>query len=514
VFSSWLIVLPDSTQANWSHVQQTVLGDYVMTTAILAAGILLLTLPLGVGAAWYVTQYEFLGRKTVRWLLVMPMAMPGYISAFAYGAMFDFAGPLQSALRDITGLERGEYWFPQVRSVGGAIWVLGFAMLPYVYLLSCAAFSGQSAVWREVAQSLNVNRTRFFWKVALPAARPFIAASAALVLMETLADIGTVGVLAVPTISSGIYRAWAYMHEPLIAARMAVILLIGAIIVLVLERSSRKRMMYSVRDLQPLPMRPTINGGNLCFALLCCWLPIMAGFLFPFLYLLRMLFFTFHMLDYTLLTRDMLDTLVVCSAAGMLICCFSLAVVLAQRKQTWWLRYGAIAANLGYALPGVVLAVGLLMLMGWLREITSVMLIGSLFTLLMALVIRYLAVGYNPLHSASTRISSEMDMAAASLGSNDWDIVRRVYLPLLRIPLCTAFLLVVLDVMKELPLTLILRPFGFKTLAVSAYDFASDDRAAQAAPFAITLIVLASIAIFLLQFIQRQERSYGQYRSQ
>jgi iron(III) transport system permease protein len=517
VLSSWLVILPDATQANWLHVKETVLTGYVFTTVTLCVGVLALTLPLGVAAAWFVTQYEFRGRKIVQLMLVMPLALPCYISAYTYGEMFDFSGPLQSTLREVTGLEKDEYWFPSMRSTGGAIWVFGFAILPYIYLLACAGFATQSPVWREVAQSVNVGRVRYFWTIALPAARPFIATSAALVLMETLADIGTVGVLGVPTISSGIYRTWTYMNEPLIAARMAGLLLVGIVFLIIIERSSRNHMSYSVSNIQAPQLRIPLEGRGVWYAMLICWLPIIAGFIFPLVYILRMfLFFSNNWLS-AALWSNILDTFIACGVTGILVCFFAFTMIIAEReifigqKKATWIRFSNIFANLGYAVPGVVIAVGLLILMGWLREMSSIILVGSFAGLFLAFVIRHITIGYNSLHGGSTRISSEMDMAAISLGSTHWNIVTRVYLPQLRVPLYIAFSLIVLDVIKELPLTLILRPFGFKTLAISAYDFASDDRAADSAPFALALILFASFIICLLQFIQNQEKSHARH---
>lgn len=511
VASSWVGALPPETASNWQHVREVLLDTYLAETLLFSVCVLAITVPLGVGAAWFVTRYEFRGRRTAQWMLILPIALPGYVSAFAYGALFDFAGPIQTAIREYSGLVKGEYWFFSMRNVGGAAWVMGFALIPYMYLIACTAFASQPQQWQHAAQSLGTSSRRFFWRIALPAARPFVAAGAALVLMEALADIGTVGVLGVSTLSSGIYRTWANMQEPLIAARLATFLLGLVFLLMLLERASRRNSAYSTREVAIRSVRTRLPKRCRIYAYVCCWLPVLAGFVVPVGFLLRVLPYSAHSPAWPGVARNMFDSVIACSVAGFLICGASLIMVLAERRKKNWLRYVNLFATLGYAVPGVVIAVGFLMLLGWLRESASIMLVGSIGALFAAYVVRYLAVGYNPLHGGAQRIPPELDMAAASLGSSPRAILKRVHLPLLRLPLCTAFLLVALDIIKELPITLILRPFGFKTLALSSYDFASDDRAAEAAPYALSLLALSCLVIFILHRVQKQESHHGQH---
>ncbi|MNJ98478.1 putative 2-aminoethylphosphonate transport system permease protein PhnV [compost metagenome] len=506
VLSAWWLPLSPETADTWVHIQETLLHSYIFETLWLCFGVAFICGTLGVTAAWLTSQFSFRGRAWLEWSLILPLAVPAYISAYAYGWLFEYAGPVQTALRSSTGLSRGEYWFPEFRSLGGAMWVLGLATTPYVYLLARTAFLSQPREWWEAAATLGTYPARFFRKIALPAARPFVATGIALALMETIADIGTVTVLGVPTVSAGIYRSWFYMSEPLVAARLAGLLLIFVFTLMGIESLGRRGMRYSSLRQAHNSEKPELSGGKALSALLVCLIPVAAGFILPVAILLRLFSyghsnaFSETLLDYLWQTirLGVLTGLIACFAAFLMVC--------AERFHSKWLRPVTALANLGYAIPGAVVAVGLMLLFGWLREFmdSTFIVTGTITGLLIAYTVRFMATAYSPLHGGMVRIPEEMDMAAASLGKGSWTTIARVHLPLLLMSLCAAFIMVFLDTVKELPATLILRPFDIKTLAVAAYEFASDDRQIEAAPYSLVLIAMSTIAVLGLHWLQKR----------
>ncbi|MDX9731763.1 MAG: iron ABC transporter permease, partial [Bdellovibrionales bacterium] len=484
VLSSWGLPLSVESAESWEHIKETLLATYVWETALLCVGVATVSTVCGVSSAWFTTQFQFRGRALLEWGMILPLAMPAYISAYSYGWLLEYAGPIQTGLREAMGWSRGDYWFPEFRSLTGAIWVLGLATTPYVFLLARSAFLSQPKEWWEAAATMRLYPAAFFRRIALPAARPFIATGVALALMETIADIGTVSVLGVPTISAGIYRSWFFMSEPLLAARLAGLLLVFVFLLMGFESFGRRGMRYSsLRQTQGKEERFALSGARGALAFLICVFPVLAGFLFPVGILARLSLYGIvggtvggtmggvfeNLLDYSWQTiRLGLWAGVIATAAALMMVC-------AERFYGAWLRVVTTVANLGYAIPGAVVAVGLMLLFGWLRDTIGlgVMLTGSIAGLLIAYTVRFMATSYSPLHSGMLRVPEEMDMAAASLGKGRFVTILRVHLPLLRLALGTAFIMVFLDTVKELPATLILRPFDVKTLAVAAFEFAS-----------------------------------------
>lgn len=506
VLASWLAALPPQTADNWQHIRHTLLNGYLLQTLYLCVGVALVCGVFGTLAAWLTAHYSFTGSRVLAWAMILPLAMPGYISAYAYGWLLDYAGPVQFLLRETMEWTREDYAFMEIRSLGGAIWILGLATTPYVYMLARAAFLSQPQEWWEASATLGAYSTRFFRRIALPAARPFIATGIALALMESLADIGTVSVLGVHTLSTGIYRSWFFMGEPLLAARLAGFLLLFVFVLMGMEALGRRRMRYSSQRPQHGHATLPLKGRAAIGAMLLCAIPVLGGFVLPLVALVRLALYTEAGASLSTLPLYGWHTLQLGATAGAITCLAALLMVCAERFHTGWLRFITLFANLGYAIPGAVLAVGILMLFGGLREWAGLQwaITGSLTGLLIAYAVRFMATAYSPLHSGMVRISTELDMAAASLGKSRMQTMLRVHLPLLRLPLCVGFLLVFLDTVKELPATLILRPFDVKPLAVSVYEFAGDDRYILASPYALALVAIATCAVVALHRVQHR----------
>lgn len=506
VLAAWALPMSAETAANWSHLRQTLLPDYARDTLILCAGVACVGGVGGTLAAWAVSHFSFPGRAWLEWGMVLPLAMPAYVSAYAYGWLLDYAGPAQTLLREAAGWTRDDYYFPDIRSLGGAVLILGLATLPYVYMLARAAFVSQPQEWWEASAVLGARSARFFRRIALPAARPFIAVGIALALMETIADIGTVGILGVQTLSSGIYRSWFFMGEPFLAARLAGVLLVFVFALMTLEMTARRRMRYDSHRARRRDARTPLAGRRAALAFLACFVPISAGFILPLCVLIRLALHADLAAYADSLPVYARQTVWLAATAGALTCACAFLMVCAERFHASWMRFVMLFSNLGYAIPGAVLAVGIMLCFGWLRTHAGLewAITGSAAGLLMAYSVRFMATAYSPLHSGMLRISTELDMAAASLGKSRAQTMARLHLPMLRIPLVTGFLLVFIDVAKELPATLILRPFDVKPLAVAAYEFAGDDRPVEAAPYALAIVAIAALAIALLQCLQRR----------
>lgn len=506
VLSAWWLPLTPETADSWSHVLETLMGSYILQTLFLCAGVAAVCGFFGVSAAWMVSHFSFSGRRWLEWCLILPLAVPAYISAYSYGWLLEYAGPVQSFLREVTGWSRGDYWFPEFRSLMGAVWVLGLATTPYVYLLARTAFQSQPREWWEASATLGLSARSFFWRVALPAARPFVATGVALALMETVADIGTVTVMGVQTVSAGIYRSWFYMSEPVVAARLAGLLLVFVFVLMALEAVGRRGMRFSSLRAAQTSDRVSLSGGRALGAFVVCAIPVVAGFLVPVLILVRLMLYSRVETYGDSLLEYVWQTLRLGAITGVVAALAAFVMVCAERFHSHWLRLVTLLANLGYAIPGAVVAVGLMMLFGWLRNATGGqwMITGSIAGLLIAYTVRFMATAYSPLHSGMLRIPEEIDMAAASLGKGRAGTILRVHVPLLSLSLCTAFIVVFLDTVKELPATLILRPFDVKTLAVSAFEFASDDRHVEAAPYSLVLIAMSTVAVVLLHLVQER----------
>ncbi|MCL7745297.1 iron ABC transporter permease [Guyparkeria hydrothermalis] len=498
-------------KSTWSHLADTVLADYVINSALLAIGVGLGTFVLGTGTAWLLSVCEFPGRRVFEWALLLPLAMPAYIIAYTYTGLLDVAGPVQSGLRALTGWSVGDYPFPEVRSLGGAIVMLTLVLYPYVYMLSRAAFLEQSASALNVARSLGLNPWQMFRRVALPLARPSIVAGLSLAVMETLADYGTVQYFGIPTLTTGIFRTWFGLDDTIAAAQLSALLLTFVFTVIIIERLSRRQARYHHHGNWQARPSFQLRGSAALLAFVACALPLALGFLVPSLQLLA---WSFEVTP----TRDLGEFAVLVGrslglAGVTAILALLLALFLAYGHRLMPGRLTASinrVAGMGYALPGTVIAVGVIIpfaafdnaLDGFVRErfglSTGLLLSGTLAALVFAYLVRFLAVSLNTVEAGLGRIRPSMDEASRSMGASAWRTLWRVHIPLIRGSLLTAALLVFVDVLKELPATLVLRPFDFNTLAVRAFELASDERLRDAALPALAIVAAGLIPVILV----------------
>ncbi|HET7392542.1 MAG TPA: iron ABC transporter permease [Candidatus Binatia bacterium] len=493
----------------WYHLVSTVLPEYILNTFLLAFLVGIGVLFFGVITAWLVTAYHFPGHRLLEWALVLPLAMPAYVMAYAYTDWLQAAGPVQTAIRDITGWQVRDYWFPEIRSLPGAAAMLSFALYPYVYLLARNAFLDQSRTTLEAARLAGYGAWGRFWHVALPLARTGIVAGTALALMETLADFGTVSYFAVNTFTTGIYRAWLSLGDPVAAGQLASCLLVFVLAMLTLERRHRGGARYAGKRI-PMPQQE-LRGWFAASAFGFCAAPVIFGFLVPAGILLRLAInepeAQFDARVYSLVA----NTFTLSGVAALVASTVAVLLAYAGRTVRSPLVDGANrAAVLGYALPGAVIAVGILLPLGkldntiaeWAYEQfgieTGLLLTGSITALIYAYLVRFLAVAFQAVEAGLTRVTSSMDDAARSLGLSPARTLLRVHLPIMYGSLLTAGLLVFVDVMKELPATFAMRPFNFDTLAVEAYNLAKDERIAEAAVPSLLIVGIALVPLILL----------------
>ena len=495
----------------WRHLADTVLQDYVINSLLLMLGVGAGTFVLGVSAAWLSAMCEYPGRRFFSWALLLPMAMPAYIIAYTYTGLLDFAGPVQSGLRATFDWGYGDYYFPEIRSLGGAVCMLSLVLYPYVYLLARVAFAEQSTALLEASRNLGRGPWQTLFQVALPMARPAIAAGVSLALMETLADYGTVDYFGVSVFTTGIFRTWYGLGELITAAQLAAFLLLFVFALIVLERASRNRLRFHHGAAGKLHPRIRLGGWRGAFCSLVAAGILLLGFLLPAGQLLVWALDNWReTIDITFLTLVGHSFMLAAIAS---VCCLLVALLLGYGKR---LHPGKVEVSavrisaMGYAVPGTVIAVGVLMPFAWLDNAidsfmraqfdvsTGLLLSGTLFALVFAYVVRYLSVSLQSVEAGLSRIRHSIDESARSLGSSPTRVLRRIHLPMLRGSLLTALLLVFVDVLKELPATLILRPFNFNTLAVRTYELASDERLADAATPALAIVLIGLLPVILL----------------
>ena len=493
----------------WGHLVTTVLPGYVRTTLILLAAVMVGITVVGVSCAWLVTAYEFPGRRTLEWAILLPLAVPAYVVAYAYTDWLQFSGPVQSWIRALTGWERSDYWFPEIRSVGGAAAMFICVLYPYVYLLARVAFLEQSPSLLEAGRTLGLSPRATFLRINLPMARPAIAAGAALALMETLADFGTVSYFGVQTFTTGIFRAWLSMGEPVAAAKLSVILLAFVAFVVVGERAARRRARF--HDARPAARRARreLRGVRAASAIAVCALPLAAGFVIPALLLLRMSIAGGDATFGPRFARLAANSATLAAVTAALAVAIALLLAYAARISRSPLASTVNrAVGLGYALPGAVIAIGVLVPLArvdhFIAEMasrlgfsTGLLLTGSLAALIYAYLIRFLAIALQTVDAGLARVTPHMEDAARSLGMGPGATLVRVHAPMIRSSLVTAALLVFVDVMKELPATFVMRPFNFDTLAVQAYNLAADERLAEASTASLAIVAVGLLPVIL-----------------
>jgi len=520
IFELVYLALKTGANENWPHLWSTVLPRSTWITLQLLLGVGFLTAIIGVGTAWLTTMCQFPGRTLFRWALLVPLAVPTYISAFAAVEVFDFTGPLQSGLRALFGFTSSrDYWFPEIRSLGGAIFILTFVLYPYVYLTTRVMFLTQSVNMLDVSRTLGAGPWKMFLRVALPLCRPAAAVGVTLVLMECINDIGAVEFFGVRTLTFAVYDTWLNRSSLSGAAQLACVLLIFVLGLIALERYGRKKQRFhsAGKDTYARP-RLTLSGPATVLAWTACATPILIGFGLPAYVLMR---FTLRRLEGFLnpaLYEAAATSFILAAITALVTIVIATGLAFAARNRPSAATRAAIRfATIGYAVPGTVLAVGILIpLAGFDNMIdslarsmfdvsTGLLLTGSSFALIYAYSARFLAVSYGTVESGMTRISPQYTMVARTLGRSELGALWRVQLPLLRPALLTASLLVFVDTMKELPATILLRPFGLETLATMVYTAASVEVFEEGAIAALAIVMVGILPVVLLsRTIERQ----------
>ncbi|WP_111875836.1 ABC transporter permease [Paracidovorax anthurii] len=484
----------------------TVLPGYFATTVWLGLAVGLGAGIVGSATAAAVTLFDFRGRRTLEWLLLLPLAMPAYVTAYAYTDFLQFSGPLQVWLRATYGLE-GRL-LPEVRSLGGAVWVFIFALYPYVYLLARTALGERAAHLMEAARLLGAPLARRVGSVALPLARPAVAAGVALVLMETLADFGVSSYFGIQTFTTGIYKAWLSMDNRLAAAQLATILLVFVVLLLQLELRAQRRMRFAAGGVgragsaEAQPQR--LTGWGCAAAWAVCGLPVLMGFFAPVAFMLRPLAADWSVLPWDRFLEWAGHSVRLGAITAALAVGVALALAFAARRQAGRLTQAVVQlASVGYAVPGAVIVVGLLLPVGWLQAVAPDWGVPAIVTatavgIVWAYLVRFCAVALQSVQSGYARIPASLDDSARMLDAGGAGLLARVHWPLLRRSTAAAALLVFVDVMKELPATMVLRPFNSDTLAVVAYQLARDERLGEAALPSLALVAVGLVPVILL----------------
>ncbi|OKH20071.1 iron ABC transporter permease [Hydrococcus rivularis NIES-593] len=499
----------------WQQLASTVLGDYILNSLWLMIGVGIGVVVIGVGTAWLVTMCRFWGSRLFEWALLLPLAAPAYLLAYTYTDMLEFYGPVQTWLRRLFGWSSaGDYWFPSIRTLWGAIAMFILVLYPYVYLLARVAFLEQSICTLEASRSLGCNPWSSFFTIALPLARPAIVAGLALAEMETLNDFGTVQYFGVNTFTTGIYSTWFGMGERIAAAQLAACLMLFILALILLEKWSRRQARYyqTISHQHRLP-KYQLGLGRGFLAWVACFLPCALGFLIPGIYLLHM---TVSNAEETLndsffeLATHSFILAILSAAIGMV---FSLLMAYGERLQpNLGMRLAIRIASMGYAIPGSVIAVGVLIPMGhfdnaldsWMRSLfgisTGLLLSGTIVALIYAYLVRFLAVALGAVEASLNKIKPSLDDAARSLGYDATSTLVKIHVPLMSGGMLTAAILVFVDVMKELSATLVIRPFNFDTLAVRVYQYASDERLVEASAPALAIVLVGIIPVIFLSW--------------
>ena len=498
---------------NWEHIYNYVLIDYVINSIVLVSGVSVLVMAIGSVTAWVVTNYNFFGKKFFEWGLILPLAIPPYILAYTFTGLFDSYGTANEIVRDLFNLQQSAVLFPNIRNIYGAIIVFAFTLYPYVYLICRTAFLNQSKSMFEVGRTLGLSQTLVFFRLALPLVRPALIAGTMIVAMETLSDFGAVDHFAVSTFTTGIFRTWYGMYDLTTAMQLASMLLIFITFCLIIERTSRRNASYDSvsSNFKPSPVQKLDSLKSFaCF--LVCFLPIFIGFLLPILEILNWaLSFNSGFFDKQFLSIS--SNTILLSVTSAILCTFIAMMInfSIRYKNSPLLKFINPFLNVGYAVPGLILAVGIVQLFVFvdsklLSSLEGYFLTGSIFGLIFAYVIKSYALANSTYEAGYQKINKAIDDSARVLKSRGFNLLYRVHFPILKTSFFTSILLVTSEVVKELPATLILRPFNFETLAVSTYIYASEERMIEAAAPATAIILIGLIPIYFISKMIRASR--------
>ena len=508
-----LFSLTGNYNDNWSHLYDHVLSLYITNSIYLVVGVGIIVTIIGTITAWLVTNHDFTGKNFFEWALILPLAVPPYILAYTFTGLFDTFGTANNLVREIFNLGRDFTLFPKVRNVPGAIIVFSFTLYPYVYLVSRMAFINQSRSIIESGKTLGLNNIKIFFRLGLPMIRPALIAGVMLVLMETLSDFGAVDHFAISTFTTGIFRTWYGLYDIDTAMQLASCLLLFVIIFLVVERYSRRNATYSnsMSVFSPIK-RNKLRGLSNILAFSACFIPIFIGFALPIMELTYWAInYKLDFFNYKFITIAW-NTLALAISAAILTTILALVINFSTRyKKNKVLAYMSSFLTVGYAVPGLILAIGIMQFLTFLDrsiaiEFFNLVLTGSIVGLIFAYIIKSYALSNSALESGYHRINSKIDDVSRTLKSSGWSLMAYIHSPLLKTSLLTSLLLVFSEVIKELPATLVLRPFNFDTLAVHTYIFAAEERMFDAAAPSIAIVAVGLIPIVILTRIIRNSR--------
>ncbi|WP_117233680.1 ABC transporter permease [Vibrio maerlii] len=496
----------------FSHLFATVMPTYTYNTIVLVVGVMVLSLFLGVPSAWLMAMCRLPSERILQWALVLPLAMPGYIVGYIFTDWFDFAGPVQILLRDLTGWGPGEYWFPDIRTLGGAIWVLALVLYPYVYLLCRAAFMEQNVSLLQSARLLKCSPWQSFVRISLPLVRPSIAVGLSLVAMETIGDFGTVSYFAVNTLTTAVYDTWLGYSNLNAAAKISAIMLLFVVLLISAERYSRRRQkLFQNQFNSHESFRYELSGWKKWLALIWCWGLVSVAFILPLLQLCIYAYKYFAQSWTQEFQQYSINSLQVSFSAAIIGVLVALVVNFYHRLQPSKMSQSSMRlSSMGYAVPGTVLAIGVMVTvlsldhsvndfakyMEWQRP--GLIFSGTMFALIFALVVRFSAVAIGSIESSLSKVSPSLDMAAKTMGCSQNAMLWRVHFPLIKRGVLIAGLLVFIESMKELNAALLLRPFNFETLATYVYNFASDEHLELAAMPAVLLVLVGLIPLIVV----------------
>lgn len=497
----------------WPHLSSTVLPGYIITTLIVLFGVGLITLVIGIGLAWIVTVYNFPFRRILEWLCLIPLAMPTYIIAYTYGEIFDYPGFLQSSLRFIFGWQSyKDYWFPDIYSNGGVIFVMSFVLYPYVYLTSRAAFLRQSISLIEVSSTLGYSLTSSFFRIALPMARPAIIIGLILVMMESMNEFAAFEYYGVNTLSVGVYVTWLEKNNLSGAAQIAIFMLIFVFLLMIIERKLRNKRSFVQKNNNTLAInRVQLVGLRAYIISMICFLPILIGFIFPSIVLLDFIIQRYYEIDIIKYLQLVLNSIYLSSFAAFLTLVISIYLInVSISSNNFIIKLSIGVSRLGYALPGVVLALGIIVpvitvdnfLKGLIGDVFGIsmglIISGTAIGVLYAYIVRFLTIAYGTIESGFSALNPDLGAASRVLGRSRIQTLLGIQLPIIKPALIAAVLLVFVDSMKELPATLLLRPFNFDTLATHVYTYASLSSLEDAALPAMTIVAVGIIPIIFI----------------
>ena len=491
----------------WNHLANNLLLEYLSNTFLILMFVSLISVVLGVSCAWLVTMYQFPGKDIFKWLLVMPIAIPTYVSAYIYAGLVEPSGFLFESTENTIGLGKELYNLIDLRNMYGVIFILSICLYPYVYLLTYSSFKEQSHCAIEVGKSLGLNKGELFRKISIPLARPGIIAGLSLVMMETLAEFGTMDYYGVSTFTTGIYRTWFAFGDDTSALHLASILLTFVFILIILEKYSRGRSRYNHSSQKSRPIKPiNMSMRNSIYAFLWCSLIALLGFIIPIIQLFLWLIDTYSYLFDNEFLEIIINTITIGSFASVIIVLISIYASYVNRStDNMYTKFSLKIFSIGYSIPGVVIAVGIIIPITLIDDLQAKIfgspifyLSGSFIALLIAYLVRFSTISFNATESGLSKIKNNIDLTAKSFGFSNFMILKNIHIPMMKTTVITALILVFVDIVKELPATLILRPFNFDTLAIHIYELASSEQLSFIASPALMLITIGLIPVIIL----------------